>query len=89
MLTNVLFSVYPAGVCLCHYRRFDLDLLNKSQITFRSSCPEGLYKISVLKHLAKFRGKHYVRVNFLIKLQFSVCNFSKNETVAQAFYSEF
>ena len=68
MLTNVLFSVYPAGVCLCHYRRFDLDLLNKSQITFRSSCPEGLYKISVLKHLAKFRGKHLRQSKFFNKI---------------------
>ena len=68
MLTNILFSVYPAGVYLYHYRRFDLDLSNKCQITFRSCRPEVLYKISVLKHLAKFREKYLRQSTFFNKI---------------------
>ena len=54
ILTNVLFSFYPAGVYLHHYRIFDLDLADKCQITFRSSRrPEVLYKTGVLLNISQ------------------------------------
>ena len=44
----------------------------------------------VLRNFIKFTGKHMCeRVSFLIKLQPSVCNFIKRETLAQVFFCEF
>ena len=44
----------------------------------------------VLRNFIKFTGKYMCeRVSFLIKLQPSVCNFIKRETLAQVFFCEF
>ena len=56
---------------------------------FRSSRPEVFCKKGVLRNFAKFTGKHLCQSLFLIKLQASVLNFVKKETLSQVFSCKF
>ena len=55
--------------------------------TQRSSRPEVFCKKGVLRNFVKFTGNTCAKVYFWIKLQVETCNFTKNETLTQAFYS--
>ena len=59
------------------------------QLTCRSNRPKVFCKKGVLRNSAKFRGKHLCQSHFLIKLQASVWNFIKKETLGQVFSCEF
>ena len=56
---------------------------------FRNSCPEMFCKKGVLRNFAKFTGKHLCQSLFFNSCRPQVCNFIKNETLAQVFSSEF
>ena len=55
----------------------------------RSSHQRSSLRKSVRRNFTKFTGQYCAKISFLIKLQVSVCNFNKNETLAQVFSSEF
>ena len=57
--------------------------------TCRSSCPEMFCKKGVLKHFAKFTGKHLCQNLFLIVAALRHATFLKKETLAQVFSCEF
>ena len=58
-------------------------------VMFRSSRPEVFCKKGVLDISQNSQENIYARISFLIKLQASVCNFIKKETLAQVFSCEF
>ena len=56
---------------------------------FRSSHQRCSLRKGFLRNFTKFAGKHLCQSLFLIKLQASVCNFVKKETLAQVLSYEF
>ena len=80
-------QIFKNTYFLDHLRTFlsaSIWSFSKSPIIFISSRQEVFCKKDILRNFAKFTW-----VSFLLKLQDSVCNFIKKETLAQVFSCEF
>ena len=63
-------------------------LLKKFTLKFESSSEDEILMMTILRNLAKFRGKHLCQRLFFNKVA-GLCNFIKKETLSRMFSCEY